>query len=353
MPTGVSCNKGYDGESGGTCSRTRNNRMNEPLRNQAEVENSDNAVEAAPVARPVSRVAVGIAYAVTMGLFLGLDFAIGRQGWPMHVLQSATGGAQLCLIAVCVSLAPGNIVIRISWSLLLGAAMWYASMWGARTGGWIYSSEGITLGVLLLVGIVVLQIPLWIAKKVFRWQLIGRSTNPALLAQEDRQFEIRHMLLATFLLAAALAPLRSVLPMGGTFEMRSWELVDFGTVIFCNLAATIPCIWWAFLSTAKAIWVAPLWLIYVAAVTAAVAAVDVWIYHQIFRPWHGNSAEFSLGIFVLDLSQCFTVFVVLRVFRALGFRLVRMPRLNCTSHPNPLPEGRGDPFADTFGDDPS
>jgi hypothetical protein len=309
-----------------------NSRMTEPLMNQAEVENSGNAIEAAPVVRPVSRVAVGIAYAVMIGLFLGLDFATGRSGWPMRGLEMPTGGAQLCLIAVCASLASGNIVIRISWSLLLGAAMWYASMWGARTMGWPFSSEGITLGVLLLVGIVVLQIPLWIAKKAFGWRLIGRATDPARLAQEDRQFEIRHILLATFLLAAALAPLRSVLPMGGTFEMRSWEVLDFGVVILCNLAATIPCIWWAFLSTAKAIWVALLWLIYVAALTVAIGTVDVWIRHLIFRPWLGNTAEFGLEIFVTNLSQCFTVFVVLRIFRALGLRLVRIPHLNCSPH---------------------
>ncbi len=49
-------------------------------------------------------------------------------------------------------------------------------------------------------------------RKVFRWRLTRRPDDTAASLQEDRQFQIQHLLVATVLVALALSPLRRMLP---------------------------------------------------------------------------------------------------------------------------------------------
>jgi hypothetical protein len=271
--------------------------------------------------------AVGVACAIAISAFIAVDFATGlmtyrgnQWEWPLAVFVGLCI-AEVNLIAVWSSLAPGNIVTRLSWSLLLAAAMWYALVLGVRIHHPMQFPDAVVLGISLLGSVIVLQVPLWIAKKVFRWRLLGRRTDLDRMRLEDRQFEIRHMLFATFLLAVALSPLRHVLPPRSTapFVPDGEAFVMLGTVILCNLLVTIPCIWWAFFSTAKAFRLALIWLYYCVALTVVESAIlSAMISHL-------QQQEYAVKFFVFNVSQCAAVFGTLRVFRALGFRLVRLP----------------------------
>jgi hypothetical protein len=285
--------------------------------------------DATPAAdeRPVGRLAVIVACAIAVGLFIGVDFATGlmtyrgnQWEWPLAVFVGLCI-AEVNLIAVWSSLAPGNIVTRLSWSLLLAAAMWYALVLGVRIHHPMQFPDAVVLGISLLGSVIVLQVPLWIAKKVFRWRLLGRQTDPERMQLEDRQFEIRHMLLATFLLSVALSPLRQVLPPRGTdaYILDGELFAMLGAAILCNLVVTIPCIWWAFVSATKATRLALIWLYYCAAITAVEYAI---ISAMIHFP---RDREFAVYLFIINIPQCAVVFGALRIFRALGFRLVRMP----------------------------
>ena len=141
---------------------------------------------------------------------------------------------------------------------------------------------------------------------------------------EDRQFNIRHMLLAMFLLSVALAPLRQVLPSRGVDPYSppvAPMLVALAMAIAFNLVVTIPCVWWAFLSRAKLMLVAVGWLFYCAVLTG----LEMVIICAIERPPHGEIVKGILLYYLLNVTQCAAVFGTLLIFRAIGFRLVRMP----------------------------
>ncbi len=165
-------------------------------------------------------------------VFLVVDFFTPRcflvRGTSEQLLMALLLGlaiGQVNLIAVWTSLAPGNIVLRVSWSLLLTMAMWYSLILGSRLDlRWLAALNGpswrprmtredaIFLIAILLAGVAILQIPLWVAKKVFRWRLTRQPGDTEASRQEDRQFNLQHLLIAMFLLAVALSPLRHVLP---------------------------------------------------------------------------------------------------------------------------------------------
>jgi hypothetical protein len=305
--------------------------MSEPLTDQPEIEQGAGSVPAAPKARPPGRPLVWGVSAAVICTFLALDFATPLAlGPPNEWLAAILSGVcigEMSLIAVWAALAPGNIVVRIPWSLLLGTAMWFALELGNRTEGDFPREAAISMGVILLGGMMAMQIPLWIAKKKFRWRLIhraGRCPSP----QEERQFQIKHMLLATFLLAVALSMARMALPPGHAAHLsRIWQIcVPLGLAIVDSLLVTIPCLRGAFASSEVII---PLTFGGVAycCVLAAIelGAISAAIYVFLGTPGFMGAEEFGV-IFVLNLSQCATVFGTLLIYRAMGFRLLRRPR---------------------------
>ncbi len=184
---------------------------------------------------------------------LGVDFAAGLF-FPSNgpeilgavLLGSCIG--QINLIASWAALAQGNVVVRLPWALLLGAMMWYALILGNRMRLSSFSlDESILCGVFLLAGIVIAQIPLWIAGKVFRWQLISPDAPAGPTTQGRLQFNLQQMLLGTTLFSIALAPLRTILPLDvrGRADFAGGLLGVFAVVTICNLLVTMPCIWGA------------------------------------------------------------------------------------------------------------
>jgi hypothetical protein len=248
--------------------------------------------------------------------------------WLPAILMGFCVG-QVNLIAVWASLAPGNIVLRISAAFLLTMAMWYGLILGSRpllllSAPGMTRSDAILLIGILLASVVILQVPLWIAKKVFRWRLTRQPGDTAEALQEDRQFHLQHLLIAMFLFAIALSPLRQVLPPvdGDPFGMRYEWWVLLPAMILCNLVVTLPCVWWAFAPAPRLIRLILGWPVYCGVLTA-VEFVCLWL--VIGRPGP-RPYEDAIIFFLLNFSQCVAVLGTLWILRAIGFRMVRMPR---------------------------
>jgi hypothetical protein len=303
--------------------------MSEPRIEHRPIE--PDAAPPTPTARPADRLTIWGVSTVVIGVFLVLDFITPQlfDRFPINVwLETVLFGiciGQVNLIAVWAVLAPGNIVVRLPWSLLLTAAMWYALVLGNRVAGWDQPLYGALFqGILLFSGVVIAQVPLWIAKRVFRWRLVRGADGPVQVEQGPWQFNIRHLLLATFLLAVALSPLRRVLPPGpiDCLPFDGELLAVFGFGIPFNLLVTVPCIWGMMVSWRASVPLALGWLSYCGILTGAEigshGAIFGWLVGS-----EGHGARGFLVLLAMNLSQGATVFGTLLIYRALGFRLVR------------------------------
>ena len=156
----------------------------------------------APAARPISRVRLwGVTAAVVGGsLALNAVSLLRPVSYPetffQFLLAWALFGAQaapLALVAAWAVFGSWNVVVRLPAALLLGMAMWGAMV----LDGWPFALDTST-GVNLLADLFVAQVPLWIAKKGFRWRLAGGAAGTAKSRYEGRQFQLKHFMLATF-----------------------------------------------------------------------------------------------------------------------------------------------------------
>jgi hypothetical protein len=199
--------------------------------------------------------------------------------------------------------------------------MWYVLAWSeGRASPYSRVNDTINLGVCLLSGVVILQIPLWIVKPAFRYRVTRRGDEPAPADAERVQFQLKHMLLGTTVLAIALSPIRYILPKDGLQGYRpEWELFVFLAIGICgNLIATLPCLWGGFVSTGRAVVWGFVWLVYGLLVTG----LEFVILIAIVR---GQGDEFLL-YYIMNVTQWVVVFAVMRCYRAIGYRMLRAPR---------------------------
>jgi hypothetical protein len=202
-----------------------------------------------------------------------------RHEWLQAIMVGICVG-QLNLIATWAALAPGNIMVRLPWSLLLTVWMWQALVVGNRLSfSGFPRAEAILLGVVLLFGLFVAMAPLAIAARFFRWRLLGWE-----IAMDDELYLI--------------------LPV----------------VAFCNVVVTIPCIWGAFVSPRRLPLLAAGWFAYCALLTGAEIGFFVLF---LGAPSSNELLDIFFLFYLMNLMQCLTVFGVLVIFRGLGFRLVR------------------------------
>ncbi|MHC4177116.1 MAG: hypothetical protein ACYSWU_06400 [Planctomycetota bacterium] len=233
---------------------------------------------------------------------------------------------QVNLIATWAALAPGNFVVRLPWSLLLGVLMWYSLVLGCRVAEEyrsFYLNEAVVLGIVLLFGILVAQVPLWIARKLFRWRLVSWAGKPAEPSEGRLQFQLWHMFVGMLFVSVALSPARVVLPSGdiGSFDPYYEELfVLIPAIAISNLLIAVPCVWGAFLPRRTFLPLAVGWLLYCGLLTALEFASLV----AILGPPGEDQVPFWM--YLVNISQCITVFGTLLVFRALGFRLLRVSK---------------------------
>jgi hypothetical protein len=245
-----------------------------------------------------------------------------RKPWLLAVLVGICI-SQLNLIATWAALAPGNFMVRLPWSLLLAVLMWYALVVGNRIENRGFDrGAALFLGLVLLFGLLVALIPLVIAARFFRWRLLGWSTGEQVQSdsQAKLQFNLQHLLLSMFLLSVAMAPARLVLPEEGTFYLR----VDYGLwvllagIAVCNVVVTVPCIWGAFATRHVPLQLAIAWPIYCVLITGIEFAC-----FTMFLGSTPDAGEVFFAFYLMNLTQCATVFGTLLIFRQIGFRLVR------------------------------
>jgi len=229
---------------------------------------------------------------------------------------------QINLIATWGALGPGNVVVRLPWSILLGVLTWYSMTLGFRA--WrpmdLRSHEVFPLGAVLLGGLVVAQVPLWIAGKSFRWRLVDLKDPTIRPTGGPLQFRIWHMLLGMVFVALALGLGRVVLPSGHLHGLYlEDELVAILiAMVVTNLVMTVPCIWGALVKSNP---VPPVvWPAYCALATA----VEFGVLCGVLGSPGPDAGEVFMAFFLLNLSQCATVYFVLRIFRAVGFLLIRV-----------------------------
>lgn len=232
---------------------------------------------------------------------------------------------QLNLIATWAALAPGNVVVRLPWSLLMAVFMWYALVAGNRFTSRYYGlGEAVELGLILLFGVLVALVPLWIAGRVFRWRLaswVGQAREEIDRA-DSTQFHLWHLMLGMFLLSLVMAPARLVLPPGENFRLDLDDelYVLLAGVAFYNLVVTIPCIWGAFLPLKLLPGLILGWFVYNAILTGLEYGFFV-----LFLGSPGDD-EIPFLMYLMNIVQCGTVFGTLLVFRSSGCRLKRLPR---------------------------
>ncbi len=297
--------------------------MSEPRIEDRPIEPDAGGAGTAPVARPANRLVVWGVSAAVIGVFLVFDFIaphateMPSEAWVFLLTGICIG--QVNLITTWAVLAPGNLVVRLPWSLLLTMAMWYALVLGNRVFRFFATEEdAIALGAVLLAGVTIAQVPLWIAKRVFRWRLVRGANEPGQPPRGPWQFQLRHLLLAMFVVAVALSPLRQVLPPGpiGRPSLDHERSVLLGAVIVCNLLVTVPCIWGALVSERAMLLFAIGWPFYCGILTfAEMVFLVLWL-----PPGYERVLAYIFGV---NLCQGVTVFSTLLVYRTLGFRLVR------------------------------
>jgi hypothetical protein len=155
------------------------------------------------------------------------------------------------------------------------------------------------------------------------------------------------MLLATALLSIALAPLRTILPPGipGKPDFDPVTLAIFAAGTICNFLVTMPCIWGAMRPASKLIPLGLGWLLYCGLLTA----VEFGALCALLGPPGGGDKTLDVGSFfyILNVSQCATVFGALLVLRMLGFQLVRRSPADRSGSPAAVPvvSPEGEPAA--------
>jgi hypothetical protein len=277
-----------------------------------------------------------IAFTVaTVLAFAVLDYAIlaieqDMHGDPVWLGVAAFGFlmAQTMLIAIWAVFSPVNVVLRLSCWLLFAMTTWYVLVFATvvHDGGLqrAQSRDFVVFGILILSGATLLQIPLWIAKRALRFRLIRPGEEPTPVASERLQFQLIDLLIATFILAIVMSPIRLVLPREGFLGPRLFPelFVVIPIAMAVILVATLPSLWAAFVASPAFVPVLAL-----AMYSVFISIIELAIIYTIEGPRGGPSFGEVFGVFFMgNLSQSAVVFAVMRIYYALGFRLQRVPR---------------------------
>ena len=281
---------------------------------------------------------VSYAIVVLIGcLFFADLFVRGAAEWgPDNAFASIWLGVtfgqfigQLNLISVWAAVSRGQLILRLPWALLLTVLMWAALLCGC----WLANRspslhEATDYGVVLTLGSIAAQVPLWLASWVFGWQLIAFNHDLTPDDGDSNQFNIGQMLIGTLLLAVALALAKSILPQGDPYQIGSalsllrdkttWVLI--GATAVCNLLLVVPCIWAAFMMdfTVKR-------LAAIVCVVLIVSLVEVAGLSLLLGPPGKEFLNVFLVFAFLNLGQMAVVYGSLRFLRTFArFRLVRI-----------------------------
>ena len=220
--------------------------------------------------------------------------------------------AQINLIAIWASMAPGSSIVRLPWAVLLMIGIWLSVLqpWD--------SGDRALLVAALITAQVMAQIPFRIASWArgyrVRFDSIDRET-------ESRQFGIKSVLIGTGLVAVAMSLLRFSAPTELSLDIPQRKLmvtcVMLTPAFITNGIMTWPSVWLAFCSQARLLRIA----FKIVPFLVLAAGIELAVMISILGPpGEGWFPVFALLV-ALNTTQCFVAFAVIRCLRKLGFRL--------------------------------
>ncbi|MGO8688026.1 MAG: hypothetical protein ACLQLG_00175 [Thermoguttaceae bacterium] len=262
-------------------------------------------------------------------LLLDLGGGDGALSDPSRALVCGALIAEASLIAFWAVFGPGNLVVRLPAAFLAAMTMCYVLVLGNSSVVFSVCRADIALCGSLLAVAAIAQTPFWIAKRVFRWRLIQGADDPGQPPSGPWQFHIRHLLIATFLVAVALSPLRWLLGRGSMVVFHSGDLqavpmaAVFAAGAVCNLFVAVPCVWGAL---ARTVHTSPPLALAHLVYCGLLTALELLLIPAISgASWSGVPEAFAF-LLTMNISQAATVFVTLWIYREIGFRFVRSPR---------------------------
>jgi hypothetical protein len=108
---------------------------------------------------------------------------------------------QINLISIWAAMAQGPIIVRLPWAYLLVVLVW-VSVLLPNLDKRIANEDIATVGFLLAAGCTVAQLPLWIARRGFGWQLVIRRSVDE--SPETSSYSLTHMFVGILILAVTL-----------------------------------------------------------------------------------------------------------------------------------------------------
>ncbi|MCA9246444.1 MAG: hypothetical protein KDA42_04990 [Planctomycetales bacterium] len=261
-------------------------------------------------------------------------------------------GAEVLFVAVLSVISRGNVVIRISTSILLLTLLWCAIAWSP---GWDASDPpssraamyfGIELFLqaqCVLTTFIVLRIPFWLIANRVGWRLHVERMDDRFDAKRYH-FQLRDLLWATLCASASLASLRdaflriavalrqseeeTILIFPGAANALDWLSTTMSAmnvpihgVIFAVVSIpALVCLFAAFVRKPLAAVLLVSWTPY-----SAVLAIFWSVLIASFNPSIPPTGEFE-ACFFINLGLCYTLFFSGLTLRAAGFRLIREPR---------------------------
>jgi hypothetical protein len=252
--------------------------------------------------------------------------------------------AQVNLIGVWAALTPGRLLLRLLWSTFLATLIWYALVLGNQLRWWNFQlavsfqqnfgrDDALLLGLVLLAGVILAQIPLWAASSLLRWRLLPPA-HAQESQEENRRFGVSHLLIATVVVSVALGLGRLVLP-GGPWRIARLDgelLVLLPVVAIVNLIVVLPCVWGAFVRKELLGGLTVGWLVYAVVVSLCETFILI-----LFLG--GGQDDIWMIMIVFNLSQCLCVFGTLLCLRGIGFRLRQFDRFGRPQLPLATHEG--------------
>jgi hypothetical protein len=239
--------------------------------------------------------------------------------WPY--LFMGVCASQVNLVAMWAVFAPGPIAWRWPWAGLLGIGMWVTLVVSNRVVFWLDNRDGfprsdaLLLGGVLFGGMLVAQIPLWIIRQFLAYRLYPPGDQQV----DDRQFNLRQLLIGIALCSVGLGLLRVVLPP----QEERWYGPSPGEITFIltviatvNLLMTLPCMWLALTCRrGMFVWLAMVFVGY----AFVVSLLELIVLHTVQGRSPPDTEEFR-GIWLFNTSQGLSIALTLVVLRTAGFR---------------------------------
>jgi hypothetical protein len=273
------------------------------------------------------------------GAFIAVDL-IATWSWHATVARDhqflfaaiiGASVAQVNMIAIWAALAPGRVLLRLPWSIFLATMMWYAIIIGGRTaefwagqtrGYYIWSldmRDAVMLGATIFIGVVVVQVPLWVMSRWFGWRLSPPILDDAAGRDLEQQFNLKHLIAGTVLASVALGLGRVILP------TENWGMptidrelpIIIPAVLLVNLIAVVPCIWIAFVRPPVMAALLFAWLVW----SIFTSIMQVGTLSAMLGP---PPDDVWLTFIWFNVVQGLCVLAALLVLRGAGFRLQRV-----------------------------